>query len=297
MSAAGTEVWTTRRLQAWIADHLAAREVESPRVMADMLLAHALGCDRMRLYMEVDRPASPDERARLRELVTRAADHEPVQYIVGEAWFFSRPFTVNRTTLIPRPSTETIVEHVLQRRRRDAADPNPRIADVGTGTGVIAISLAAELPGARVVATDVDEAILELARGNAARHGVADRIEFVLGDGAAPLADRGPFDELCSNPPYVLDAEMAELPRNVRDYEPARALAGGPDGLAVVGPIVRAAPGLLRPGGGVSIEIAQASRDAALALARGVDGLEDVDVVKDHEGYWRMLVARATGSR
>jgi release factor glutamine methyltransferase len=288
--------WTTRRLLEWITPFLQARGVDSPRVVAEMLLAHVIGCERMRLYMEVDRPASPLELQTLRELVSRAGKHEPVQYLVGEAWFFSRPFFVDRSTLIPRPSTETLVEHVLQWMRAEPGRSQPLIADIGTGTGCIAISLLAQLKAARVIATDISRDALALARRNAQRHGVTDRLELVPGDGLAPIeahpeAGAARFDCICSNPPYIPDDEWDRIDDNVRLYEPAEALRGGPDGLRVIRPLMAGSANLLKPGGQLVIEIAHCQHEAILQLGRA-DALYDrVNMLKDHEGHWRVAVA------
>ncbi len=287
------EVWTTRRLLEWMTRHFESRQIDSPRVVAEMLLAHVFGCERMRLYMEVDRPASPLERASLRELVAKAARHEPVQYLVGHAWFFGRQFQVSESTLIPRPSTEILLDHILQWHRAAPRHAAPLIGDVGTGTGCIAVSLAAEIAGATIVATDVAEAALDLAAANARRHEVADRIDFRLGAGLEPLAvppARGGFDVICSNPPYIPDHEWARLAANVRDYEPPSALRGGADGLDVIRPIIKGAGELLRPGGQLVIEIGDGQRDAVLELARAAERLDGAMVLKDHEGLWRVLV-------
>ena len=204
------ETWTTRRLLEWMTGHFEAKGIDSPRVVAEMLLSHIIGCERMRLYMEVDRPAEPLELASLRELVARAARHEPAQYLVGHAWFFSRQYAVTRSVLIPRPSTETLVEYVIRWCRATPGHAEPLIADIGTGSGCIAITLATQLPGAHVVATDVSEQACAVARRNAATHGVSDRIEFRPGQGLEPLAG-GPgaaYDVICSNPPSRIDRSI-----------------------------------------------------------------------------------------
>ncbi len=294
---APAETWTTRRLLAWMTGHFQHKGIDSPRLTAEFLLAHVIGCDRMRLYMEVDRPAQPLELASLRDLVTRAAASEPVQYLVGEAWFFGRPYAVGPAVLIPRPSTETLVEHVLQRCRA-APGRATLLADVGTGCGCIAVSLAARLPEAHVVATDVSADALEVAAANAGRHGVADRIEFLAGDCLEPLrsaAGSRRYDVICSNPPYVSDAEWAQVAPNGRDHEPPLALRGGPDGLDVVRPLVAGAGALLEPGGQLVVEIADAHRDAALGLAAEA-GFDNALVLKDHEGLWRVLAAEQPAS-
>ena len=261
-----------------------------------MLLAHVLGCERVRLYMEVDRPASPHELEALRSLVARASRQEPVQYLVAEAWFYGRKFAVDRSTLIPRPSTETLVEQVL--RWLNAAEiDQPIVGDLGTGTGCIAVSIALHSPKARVLATDIVPEAVALAQRNAAAHGVIDRIELHKGGGVVALrqaigGDR--FDVICSNPPYIPDAEWPEVADNVRLFEPEAALRGGPDGLAVIRPLIADAPDLLNPGGLLAIEIADSTKDAVFALASAQPALSNVEVIKDHEGLWRVLMARRT---
>ncbi len=292
-SSAQSEHWTTRRLLKWMHDHFTAKQVDSPRRVGEMLLAHVINCDRMRLYMEVDRPASPLELIRLRELVARASKHEPVQYLVGHEWFFKREFEVDPSTLIPRPSTETVVEHVLQWNRTSGVT-TPLLADVGTGTGCIAISLAAEISDARIVATDIISSVIELASRNAERHGVADQIDFTVGSLLEPLNTGPPgkrFDVICSNPPYISDAEWADLEPNVKDYETESALRAGDDGLQFIRPLIEHAKPLLHKHGQLVIEIAHSQRMEVLQIAKAA-GFANASVLKDHEGLWRVLVAR-----
>jgi release factor glutamine methyltransferase len=274
-------------------EHFQAKSIDSPRLVAEMLLSHVIGCERMRLYMEVDRPASPDERERLRELVQRASQHEPVQYLVGHAWFFSRDLEVNRSTLIPRSCTESLVEHVLQWHRASNRS-NMLIADIGTGTGCIAISLAAQIKDARVVATDVIPEALELAKRNATRHNVADRIEFRAGSLLEPLHHGPPgrrFDLIVSNPPYIPENEWADVEPNVKEYEPASALRGGVDGLDYIRPLVQGAGKLLAEDGQLVIEIASVQRQHVVQLAKA-SGFGNCIVLKDDEDKWRVLVAQ-----
>jgi release factor glutamine methyltransferase len=296
-----SETWTTRRLLEWMTQYFAARGVDTPRVVAEMLLSHVIGCDRLRLYMEVDRPAQPLELSSLHELVARAGRHEPVQYLVGHAWFFGRKFAVDSSVFIPRPCTETLVEHVIQWLRAVPGHARPVIADVGTGSGCVGVSLALALAEAHVVATDVAEEALAVARANADRHGVADRVEFRSGAGLCPLQnDPGGrrYDVVCSNPPYISDDEWPQVAPNVRDYEPARALRGGRDGLDEIRPIIAGAGELLGQGGRLVIEIADRQRDAVVALVEETALLANPVVLKDHEGLWRVLVAeRVTDPR
>ncbi|MFO0962336.1 MAG: peptide chain release factor N(5)-glutamine methyltransferase [Phycisphaerales bacterium] len=316
--ASRSETWTTRRLLRWIDGHLASKGVESPRVCAEMLLSHVLGCERLRLYMDADRPASPDELERLRALVVRAGRHEPVQYLVGEAWFWSKRFAVGPATLIPRPATEHLVEECIAigRAAGAARGGEPvRILEIGTGTGCIAVCVACGLAGqsprgaeagsaprapavaATIVATDLVPGALELAQANARSHGVAGTIDWRAGSLYAPLqaAEQGSFDLIVSNPPYVADEEWSELAPNVRDFEPRTALAGGPGGLDTLRPLLEQAPRWLRPGGRLVVEIGHRQRDAVLALAAANPRLQGAEVRPDFEGFWRMFVATARG--
>lgn len=308
----GGETWTTRRLVRWIDGHLSAKGVDSPRVCAEMLLSHVLGCERMRLYMDADRPASADELDRLRALVVRAARHEPVQYLVGEAWFWSKRFAVGPATLIPRPATEHLVEEaVAAMRAAGAAGASPvRMLEIGTGTGCIATCVAAALRGqrrgadpaepgpppvdVRVVATDIVPGALELARANAAAHRVGEFIDLREGSVFAPVrpGERGTFHVLASNPPYVRDDEWDEMEPNVRDHEPRSALAGGSAGMDVLAPLIAGAHEWLAPGGTLLCEIGHRQREDALAAANANRGLCAAEVRKDFEGFWRLLVAK-----
>jgi release factor glutamine methyltransferase len=309
------EAWTTRRLVRWMDGHLAQRGIDSPRVCAEMLLSHVLGCERMRLYMEADRPASADELDRLRALVVRAGRHEPVQYLVGEAWFWSKRFAVGPATLIPRPATEHLVEEAVGALRAAAvAGASPvRMLEIGTGTGCVSACVAAALRGqrrgidasepgpppvdVRIVATDLVPAALELARVNLDVHRVLDAVELRHGDLYAPVhaAERGSFHVLASNPPYVRDDEWAEMAPNVRDHEPRSALAGGPAGMDVLSPLIAGAHEWLAPGGTLLCEIGHRQRDDALAAANANRSLCAAEVRKDFEGFWRLLVARRAG--
>ena len=281
--------------------------LDSPRLLAELLMAHVLGCDRLRLYMETDRPASPLERESLRDLVGRALKHEPVQYLVGEAWFFGLPFKVDRRVLIPRPCTETIVEHVLQHYRAThgpgQADSGAKgtgflIADVCTGSGAIAVALLKHLPGARGVATDISAEALDVARENASRHGVTDRVDFLRGDlltplrAFAPTAGDGCLDYLVSNPPYIPDDEWpGKVDANVRDHEPEIALRGGEDGLRLVRPLLTDGPLSVKSGGLVLVEVADSRAAGALAIAQANPLLRDARILKDHEGLERVVLA------
>lgn len=286
--------WTTRKLLDWMKGHLKKKGMDSPRVVAEMLLSHVIGCERMRLYMEVDRIATPDELSTLRGLVERAARHEPAQYLIGHSWFYSKQFQVDKRVLIPRPSTETLIEHILQWLKTTAGHAKPVIADVGTGSGVVAVTLAVQLVESHIIATDISSDALEVAKLNALSMDVIDRIEFYQGKDLEPLKERmgkGDFDIICSNPPYISDSEWEDVESNVRDYEPVNALRGGKDGLDVIRRLIANASDLLKPQGQLVIEIADSQRDAVLKLVGETEGLDNAVVLKDHEGFWRVLVA------
>ncbi len=289
----------------WITGFLAERTIDSPRVCAELLLSHVIGCERTRLYMEVDRPASPSELARLRELVKRAGQYEPVQYLVGETWFHARPFHVDRSTLIPRPATETLVELAVQWARERGGPV--RMLDVCTGSGCVAISVVAALVTPRrgtteppaspmeatAVASDLVPAAIDLALRNATRHGLQARIEFRTGDLFESLqaSEAGGFDLITANPPYISDAEWAQCEPNVRDHEPATALRGGGDGLRIVAPLLQQAPRWLKPGGRLLVEIAASQGGAVQRLVQANAALAWRAMQKDHEGLDRVLVA------
>lgn len=274
--------------------------LDAPRLSAELLLCHVLGCEKLKLYTDADRPASDLERDALRELVARALKDEPIQYLVGEWWFFGLPLRVDRRALIPRPATETIVEHVLQHARATSVSDGEGvlIADVCTGSGCVAVALASRLPRARVIATDISGEALALARENAERHGVQDRVELLEGHLLEPLRThpvaraRGSLSYLAANPPYIPDDEWDAVAPNVRDYEPTIALRGGPDGLAFVRPILESAPEFLRAGGLVLVEVADSRAERALEIARRVPGLEGAEIRKDFESLPRVVVAR-----
>lgn len=289
MTTAATQ-WTTRALLEWTTGFFKKKGLDNPRLSAEMLLAHVLATRRLKLYMEPERPSTELERATFRELVERAAKHEPVDYLIGSAPFFSMTLEVNRSVLIPRPSTEALVEHVLQHARRTPGFHNPRIADIGTGSGAIAIALAKNLPAASVVATDVSEAALQLATHNAKQHEVAERITFHQGELYEPLG-QARFEYIVANPPYISDDEWTEVPANVKEYEPAEALRAGPDGLQYLRPLIQNAGRHLAQPGQLVLEIAAAQKQTVRELAEKQPGLTNAHILADHEALPRVLVA------
>jgi release factor glutamine methyltransferase len=289
---------------AWMIDTFSRKDLDAPRRQTEMLLEHVFGCKRLALYTDPDRPASPLERQGLRDLIGRALKHEPVQYLVGEAAFFGLDFKVDPRVLIPRPSTATIVEEVLQHDR--AARPGAPgskgegllIADICTGSGCIAISLLKNLPLARAVASDISPQALEIAAINAQRHGVADRIDFVTGDLFDALEQHPvarcarSIDYLVSNPPYIPDDEWNDVEPNVKNYEPHLALRGGTDGMSLVTPIIQQASRLMTDRGLLLVEVASSRAPHAAQIAAGSVGLTDIRTLRDIDGLARVISAR-----
>ncbi len=286
------DVWTVGRLLTWTTEWLGARDSDSPRLDAEVLLAHVRGCPRIALYTAFGTPVSDQERGRFRELVKRRGEGEPVAYLVGSREFFSLPFSVTKDVLVPRPETEGLVVRSIDLCKAAAA---PRIIDVGTGSGAIAVTLATRLPKATIVATDISTAAIAVARANAEHHGVANRITFVQCDLMSDPRAAGPWNVIVSNPPYVREDEFEALPRDVRLHEPRTALVSGPTGVEVVERLVAAALAALAPGGWLLVEIGPAVVAAAEAAIARQPGLLPEATLKDMAGLPRIVQARRPG--
>ena len=261
--------------------YLESHGSSSPRLDAELLAATALRMRRLDLYLQFDRPLEETQLTAIRELVRRRGDGEPVAHITGEREFYGRPFTVSADVLIPRPETETVVELTLRRARSLQRDgEGVRIADIATGSGCIAISLAAELPGAKLTATDLSEAALEVAAGNVKRHHIGDRVELLRGSWCEPLQGRE-FDIVVANPPYIPSVELDGLARDVREREPALALDGGSDGLDAYRALLPSLATVLAPGGWGAVEVDIRAADAVAGLAREALGADLRTAVHD----------------
>ena len=254
-----------------------------PRRDAELILAHVLGCDPTALLTHPERVLSPQQAEHFETLVKRRLASEPVQYLTGEQEFFGLLFEVSPDVLIPRPETEHLVEAVLERFDHDAS---PRIADVGTGSGAIAVAIAHALPRSRVTALDFYPRALEVAHRNADRHGVSDRITFVQSD-LLTAVEAAEFDVVASNPPYIANGE--ELEPQVADYEPRSALYAGPTGLEAYERLIPQARAILKSGGWLMMEIGHGQRPALQAL---LEGWSEVGFVPDLQGIPRVVQAR-----
>jgi release factor glutamine methyltransferase len=273
----------------WTENHFQQKGLETPRLEAQLLLAHALNCRRVELYTRWDEVVSDGPRGQFRELVKRRLDGCPAMYLIGRREFYALEFEVSPAVLIPRPETEVLVTEALQHVKDN---PEARILDIGTGSGCIAIALAFQNKTARVTATDISPEALEVARRNARKHRVTDRTQFIQGDllQAVPNGER--FDVIVSNPPYVTQAEWEQLPVHIREHEPKLALLAGVDGFAVYDRLILPVAEYLKPGGNLLLEIG-ASQDAGARQRLETTGQYDIGpTIRDHAGLPRVITAR-----
>ncbi len=263
-------------------------EVDEPRLDAELLLAHTLGLNRAAILAHPDRLLTPKQLTRFRDLVTRRAAREPLPYITGHREFFDLDFVVDARVLIPRPETELLIEHALRIAR---TMPEPlEIADVGAGSGAIAVTLAVHLPHATVYALDDSSGALAVTAENARRHNVAGRVQCRQGDLLAPLP--GPVNLIAANLPYVAAGELANLLPEIRDYEPLAALVGGLDGLESIHRLLATAGPYLHPGGALLLEISASQGVAATTLARRYFPTADVQLHRDYAGLDRLVIVQ-----
>ena len=298
------DAWTVRRVLEWTTGHLKKHGSDTARLDAEILLAHARGCQRIQLYTAYDEPLADAVRATMRDLVQRRAQAEPVAYLVGHREFFSLDFKVSRDVLVPRPDTETLVIEIIEGVKTlvaDRASPGEnaravRVLDLCTGSGCVAIAVAKNCQSTKcdveIAATDISPAALMIARENAAAHKVDERIEFLEGNLFAALAPAAKFDINAGNPPYIPTAEIDTLDPEVAKHEPRLALDGGLTGLAVFDRLIAAAPQYAAPGALFLMEMSpeQAEPLQQRLLAHG--GYTDVSVRKDLAGRPRVLKAR-----
>jgi release factor glutamine methyltransferase len=284
--------WTIGRLLDWTARHFGNKGVESARLEAELLLAHALDCSRTTLYTRYDDQPTDEQRGRFRELVQQRLKGRPVAHLRGRKEFFSLEFEVGPDVLVPRPDSEWIVTECLTLAK---SMTSPAILDVGTGSGCLAIAVAASHKGAALTAIDVSEAAVAVARRNADRHRLAHRIRFLRGDLYTPLQAGEQFDFIISNPPYIPRRQLAELASEVRDHEPRLALDGGDDGFAMIDRLIAGAGNRLQPGGSLIIEIGFDQEQSARQRFIAHGGYELAKTIHDHAGHPRVLRARWQG--
>ena len=302
MSEQKEEPWTVLRLLDWTTDFFKRKGSESPRLDAEVLLAHARECARIELYTSFGEVPSNEQRIAFREMVRRRGEGTPVAQLVGYREFYSLRFRVTEETLIPRPETEHLVIEALDRAKAwesgpgseggEVSSPTDRtlqIADIGTGSGAIAICVARSLPNARVTAVDLSGEALRIAKWNAKNLQVIDQIRFIESDLLKSVDQPDTFDIICSNPPYVSEAEYIRLSPTVRDFEPRRALVAGKNGTETIARLFEETPARLNVGGRLIIELSPMIADACQALAESNPAFGDLCFIKDLDGHRRIL--------
>jgi release factor glutamine methyltransferase len=284
------QTWTLGALLDWTAKHLAQKGVESPRLDAEVLLAHAVGCKRIDLYgARFAEVATPEARQQYRELIRKRLEGCPVAYLVGRKEFFGLEFKVTPAVLIPRPDSEHVVMECVALAK---TMEQPRILDIGVGSGNLTVALAKHLPKAQLTAVDRSPGALAIARENAECHGLAERIRFLEGDLFGPLNSEEKFDFIVSNPPYIAHGDLDKLPIGVRQYEPVLALDGGPDGFALFDRLIDEARSRLAPGGWLIVEIGAPQENPARQRIEALPEYELAPTVRDFSGHPRVLKAR-----
>jgi release factor glutamine methyltransferase len=283
--------WTIGRLLSWTREHFQSQGIDEPRLSAELLLAHALGCRKIELYTRFEESPPPEKRTAFRELVKAAARHEPISYLIGRKEFYSLEFEVTADVLIPRPETELLVERTLAHFKvLDRAEP--RMLDMGTGSGCITIAVLKRSKSATAVATDISAGALTVAKRNADRHGVGERVTWIETNWLDLPADKlpsGGFDVIAANPPYIALRDKATIPENVREYEPHAALFAGEDGLDAFRAIAPAARRLLKDDGVVLLEIAMNQAKEVIAIFERADAWRLLNQYKDGAGIDRVL--------
>ncbi len=283
--AAADTPWTVARVLSWAATDLENRGSASPRLDAELMLAQVLDCARVKLIIDAKRPLDKAELAAYRTLHKRRRVGEPIAYLRGEKEFYSRRFVVDARVLVPRPDTEILVETVLRRSRHLSLCA--RVLDLCTGSGCVAITLKKERPTTTVYASDVSGDALLVARDNCLRLGAwVALLHTDLFEGLESLA--GKLDVIAANPPYISEADMAQLPRDVRAFEPNMALQSGPDGLTMTRKIIADAPQLLAKNGLLALEI-EAKKGAVVAALFSAAGFSKVEIDRDYAGHERVV--------
>ncbi|MCU0712603.1 MAG: peptide chain release factor N(5)-glutamine methyltransferase [Pirellula sp.] len=293
-NAANTEPWTIMRLLQWTTEHLKKSGSSSPRLDAEVLLSHARNCQRIELYTAFNEEPPEEVKAKFRELIKRRAQGEPVAYLVGKKEFYSLSFQVAPGCLIPRSETEHLVIECLDRAkaiRQSSPSHSFQIADVCTGSGCVAVSIAKHLESAKIVAIDLSEDALEIAKTNVNLHGLADRIELRQGDLLNSI-DNESLDFIVSNPPYVSESEYSDLDRSVKNYEPKIALVSGESGMELIEQLAVRGPEKLRPSGWFLCELSPMIADRSLEFIQGLGTWKNESLVKDLAGNKRILIAQ-----
>lgn len=286
------DTWTIQKLLNWITVHFTDKGIDSPRLSAELLLSSVLTMKRIELYTQFDKPVEKQQLHRLHDLVKRAAQNEPIAYLTGKTEFYSLEINVTPDCMVPRPETELLAERAVEflRTRR-----GPQfVCDLCTGSGCIAVAIAKSFPGARIIATDISAAALDVAAANIEMHQLKDRIKLLQGDLFDPLVphlDVEKFDLLVCNPPYVSAPEFEALDKNVKDYEPKLALFAGADGLDIYRRLCEKADRFLKPDAALILEIGCAQGPAVTELLQQTGTFSEIKIEKDSHNNDRILTA------
>ena len=290
--------WTIQKLLNWMTEYFTEKGIDSPRLSAELLLSNVLKMQRIELYTQFDKLVSKDQLNRLHDLVKRAGLHEPIAYLTGRTEFYSLQLEVCSDCLIPRPETELLVERAIEFLRTRTGPQF--VCDLCTGCGCIAVAIAKNYAGAKIIATDICDAALNVAAGNIERHNLKDRITLLSGDLFEPLVphlDVDKFDLIVCNPPYVSADEYEKLEKNVKDYEPKLALYAGIDGLDVYRRIIEEAGKFLKSDAALMLEIGYAQGPAVKELLEQSGVFAEIKIEKDFNNNDRIVTALRTSSR
>jgi len=281
--------WTIRDILTWTTGYFGSKGIPTPRLDAEILLAHCLDRERLYLYLNLDRPLQSAERSRYRELVGRRASREPIALITGVKEFWSIPLRIAPGVLIPRPETEILVEAIID-QIRDL--PASRVLELGTGSGAIAVAVAKENERVQILATDLDPSALRIADLNARHADVSGSVEFLAADLFSAIRPGKTFDLICSNPPYVPRDLIPTLEPEVRDFEPHAALNGGPDGLDLIRELARHSPDYLKDAGALILEIGDGQEELVRGILTTLGGFREILTTADLAGKPRVIMAK-----
>lgn len=295
------QTWTIQKLLNWITEYLTERSIDSPRLSAELLLSGVLETERIELYTQFDKPVAKRELDKLHELVKRAGQDEPIAYLIGKTEFYSLELNITPDCMIPRPETELLVQRAIEFLRTrpaplqcEARPGTQLVCDLCTGSGCIAVAVAKNFPDARIIATDICDAALNVAAENVEKHQLKDRIKLLHGDLFDPIMpqlDVDKFDLIVCNPPYVSAAEYEKLDRNVKDYEPKSALFAGADGLDIYRRICVKADQFLKSDAGLMLEIGFAQGRAVRELLEQTGAFAEIKIEKDLHNNDRLVIA------
>jgi len=281
--------WTIADLLKWAMSYFSSYKVDSPRMTAEILLAHSLHVKRIDLYLQFDKPLSKQELSTFKALIKRRIRREPVAYITGSREFWSLPFSITKDVLIPRPDTECLVETALSLLPLRKTDPPKSILELGTGSGAIIIALSSERPGHRFFASDISIPAVNLAKKNAAAHGMNRSVLFFCGNWLNAVKEKPLFDIILSNPPYIPSGVIRSLDPEIRQFEPLIALDGDHDGLAALKTIIGSADSCLKQGGYLLLEIGHDQMGRVADIADRHRCYTDREFRKDYAGHHRVI--------